>query len=174
MRPAFAIPLLGTSLFFLTIPALAQIRPNSADDSLQPATRELLPSENSKTTSPLSPALTTDEPAQTRRRLGKGYWLAWGLAGALSVASAEMTVRCEHLAGCYEGNPLFPQRPNRLELYAPRAGLITFGVLLSRHWKRRNPGTRAPLILALTTDAAWGADAGWDAHQLSNVPKGAR
>ncbi len=84
-----------------------------------------------------------------------------------------MTIRCEHIANCSEGNPLFGKKPSRLELYVPRAGVITAGILLCGHWKRRNPNDKAPTITVVAVDAIWGADAGWDAHELSSIPESA-
>lgn len=87
------------------------------------------------------------------------------------MASVEMAVGCEHVPGCSEGNALFGKRPSRLELYAPRVGIITAGMLLCRHWKRRNLKDDTPTITVLGIDAIWGADTAWDAHKLATIRK---
>jgi hypothetical protein len=154
--------ILGMSLVAFTLPSLAQVKPNPAVGSSQSAI-EISPSERYQG---VLSAPATESRTTTRTHLGRTFWLGWGLAAGLSVADAEMTMRCEHLAGCSEANPLFPKRPSRLELYAPRVGLLTAGMLLCRHWKRKNPESKDSTILILTTDAAWSADTAWDAHEL--------
>jgi len=167
----------GLSLSFLLLSAAApaQIRPNLPPDYFQPPSRSfLVPSRFAGSVIPLQHTSNEQVATPFRPRMGKAFWFGWGLAAAFSVASAEMTVRCERIAGCYEANPLmFTRKPSRLELYTPRAGIITAGMLISRHWKRRNPRDKSAAVMMWGVDAIWGADAGWDAYELTTIPKSA-
>jgi hypothetical protein len=172
MNAARGALIFGGSALFLVLsgPVQGQIKPHLALGSLNPAGEELPPLPPRDDTSRLlGPAPKTGDIAPVRGGLGKTFWIGWGLAGAFSASTVEMTIHCEHIAGCSESNPLFGRRPSRLELYPPRAGIIVAGMLLSRHWKRRDPANKGSTILMLTTDAAWGADTAWDAHELSTI-----
>jgi len=166
------IPAIALSSLFLSVSARAQIRPSLRADSLQPDSNDMpaLP-QRMNLPSPLQPISKNPNVEQVRPHLGKAFWLGWALAGAFSVASVEMTVRCERVPGCSEGNPLFGRTPGRLELYAPRAAIVTAGMLLCRHWKRRNPKDDTPTITVSAVDAIWGADTVWDARRLAAVRK---
>lgn len=171
------VPIWGVSLLFLVLntPARGQISPNLVSYTSRSATkyRVVFPPPPADLAFSLQPVSKHYDVIQVRSKLGKAFWFGWGLAASLSVASAEMTIRCERLANCSEVNPLFGKKPGRLELYAPRAGVITAGILLCRHWKRSDPNDRAPTITVVGVDAIWGADAGWDAYELSTIPKSA-
>ena len=157
---------------FLSASARAQISPNLPAGSSQRDSSDIIVLPQRIDFAPsLHPISKNHNVERIRPHLGKVFWLGWGLAGAFSVASVEMTMRCAHVPGCLEGNPLFGSRPNRLELYAPRVGMITAAMLLCRHWKRRNPKDDTPTITVLATDAIWGADTAWDARVLAAVRK---
>jgi hypothetical protein len=168
------VPILGISVLFsvLSVPAQAQISPNLPLHSLQPPSNHTIVLPQRVDSAPaLQPISKHQDTEQSHPHMGKVFWLGWGLAAAFSVASSEMTIRCEHIVGCSEGNPLlFTKKPNRLELYAPRAGVIAAGMLVSRHWKRCNPKEKDSTTLMLGVDAIWGADTAWDAHELSTIP----
>jgi hypothetical protein len=162
------VAVISLSCLFFAASAQAQVSPNLTADSFLQSSRDMIivmPPHISADSSFQSPSRYRDT-VQVRPHLGKVFWLGWGLAGALSVASIEMTAHCEHMSGCSEGNPVFGREPSRLELYAPRAAVIATGMLFCRHWKRRNPNDDTPTITVLSVDAIWAADAAWDAHQL--------
>ena len=170
-------PVWGFSVVFLLLNAAAegQTAPGLVSHPSGPESfnRFIFPPPSSGSThSPSDPVSQNYDVIQTRSKMGKTFWFGWGVAAALSVASAEMTVHCEHVAGCSETNPLFGNRPTRLELYAPRAAVITAGILLCRHWKRRDPNDKTATIGVVGIDALWGADTAWDVHELSAIPRG--
>lgn len=103
-------------------------------------------------------------PPHTRRHsLGKLYWVGWGLSAAFSVADVEMVKRCEHTAGCEFSTIWGSRNPSRLELYAPRVGLITFGMLVTRSWLREDPNDEWSKVAIISNDAIWGASTVVDA-----------
>lgn len=163
------VAVLSLSCLFLTASAQAQVGPNPMAKSLRQRSADMIiavPPHIDSASSFESLSRHRDA-AQVRSHLGKVFWLGWGLAGVLSVASVETTVRCEHVAGCSEGNPVFGKEPSRLELYAPRAAVIAAGMLFCRHWRRRNPSDDTPTITVLAADSVWA----WDAHELYTARK---
>ena len=162
------ILLVSLSTLFMGASARAQVSPSLPADSFLHASDQIIvmPPHFDPRTS-LQSISKNQETMPTRPHLGKVYWIGWGLAGAFSVASVEMTAHCEGMPGCSEGNPLFGSKPSRLELYVPRAAIITAGMLLCRRWKRRNPSDNTSTIAVSAIDAFWGADMIRDAHELA-------
>ncbi|HTW23053.1 MAG TPA: hypothetical protein VMD78_05610 [Candidatus Baltobacteraceae bacterium] len=173
MNATRSMPILFVSLtgLFLCASAKAQVAPGVPADSLLRASDQIIvmpphmdPSDS------LQPVSRNQETASAHAHLGKIYWIGWGLAGVFSVASIEMTAHCERQPGCSEGNPIFGAKPTRLELYAPRAAVIAAGMLLCRHWKRRDPQDNTSTIAVTAIDAYWGADMIRDAHEVATAP----
>jgi hypothetical protein len=162
------VAVISLSCLFFAASARAQVGPNLTADSLRQSSDDMIiaiPPHIDAASSFQS--LSTDrDAAQVRPHLGKVFWLGWGLAGALSAASVEMTAHCEHVPGCSEGNPMFGKEPSRLELYVPRAAVIAAGMLFCRHWRWRHPNDDTPTLTVMTVDAIWAADSAWDAHQV--------
>lgn len=173
MNATQSMPILFVSItaLFLSASARAQIAPGVRADSILHASDQIIvmPPHMDRSTS-LEPVSKNRETAPTRLHLGKTYWIGWGLATAFSVASIEMTAHCEREPGCSEANPIFGAKPSRLELYAPRAAVIVAGMLLCRHWKRRNSQDNTPTIAVTVIDAYWGADMIRDAHEIASTP----
>jgi hypothetical protein len=75
-----------------------------------------------------------------RPKLGKAFWIPWGIAFGLMIADAELTTHCLKLPNCAEGNPLFGEKPSRLRIYGIKLAAIAPGFYLSQKWKRYPKG----------------------------------
>lgn len=172
MSATRTVPILFVSLatLFMSASAQAQIAPGVPADSLLHASDQIIVMPHFDRSASFHLVSKNPETVPARPHLGKVYWIGWGLAGAFSVASIEMTSHCERQPGCSEANPIFGSKPTRLELYAPRAAVMAAGMLLCRHWRRRNPEDNTSTIAVLAIDGFWGADMIRDAHELAASP----
>ena len=155
----------GLCLLFLasTVSLSAQITPTRST-SLRPLPLSRSLSQTHTDYQPFLPSLP--EKHDHARRHHRALWFGWGMAAAMSVADVEMTVHCEHMPGCSEGNPSWgTKNPGRMELYAPRGAIVLGGVLLSRRWNRQGR-SKLSMALMLITNGVWGVDTAWDAHVL--------
>lgn len=173
MRATRSVSITGTMLLFsfLGLPTHAQ-----EENAKQTSAR--LPSEQTILVPSRVPAvpsfqrLSTDqEIVPAHRRLGKGFWLSWAAIAALSVASTELTMNCVHSPGCSEVNPMWGNKPTRLEMYGVKGALLGAGFLLSRSMKREGDPwwNLFPKVLI----PVYTADTAWDAYQAAAHPHGA-
>lgn len=118
--------------------------------------------------------MTNAPPTKLDPRLGKSFWITWGLAIGFSVASTELTAHCVHIPGCSETNPVWGSKPTRLELYTIKGGIDGLGFYFSRKWKLdKNGDSWGWKYLAYGVLAANGVDTAWDAGvvALTDRPK---
>lgn len=106
-------------------------------------------------------------------RLGKAFWIPWGLAIGLSVASTELTAHCVHTTGCSEANPIYGRRPTLGEMYAVKGGVDALAFYFSRKWKLdKNGDTFGWKALTYGVLSIQAADTAWDATVIATISPG--